>query len=114
MKVVTGSHSGSGTWLVQRATAAVLALVLPGLVVYVLAAMPADFERWRALFLPLWLRLLLWLTAVALALHAWVGMRDILMDYVHATGLRLALHLVVIVILSASIAWLAGVLWSVA
>ena len=32
------------------------------------------------------------LFVLALALHAWVGMRDIFMDYVQPLGLRLALH----------------------
>jgi len=112
MKSATGSHTGTGTWLLQRTTAAVLALALPGLTIYFLAAMPLDFTGWQALFVPLWTRVLMLLTAVALALHAWVGMRDIFMDYVHPTGLRLALYLAVIVTLAGSVAWLATILWS--
>ncbi|MHB0983901.1 MAG: succinate dehydrogenase, hydrophobic membrane anchor protein, partial [Thiobacillus sp.] len=99
MKSATGSHTGTGTWLLQRATAVVLALVLPGLAMYFLAALPADFVGWQALFAPLWLRVLMLLMAAALALHAWVGMRDIFMDYAHPTVLRLTLHLAVILIL---------------
>jgi len=112
MKSATGSHTGTGTWLVQRATALALALVLPGLMIYFLAALPTDFAGWQALFAPLWLRLLMLLTAAALALHAWVGMRDIFMDYVHSTGLRLALYLAVIVTLAGSVLWLTATLWS--
>ena len=112
MKSATGSHTGTGTWLVQRATAVALALTLPVLIVYFLAALPADFAGWQALFAPLWLRVLMLLAAAALALHAWVGMRDIFMDYVRATGLRLALYLAVIATLAGSVAWLAAVLWS--
>lgn len=114
MRPATGSHTGTGTWLVQRATAVGLALVLPVLVFYFLAAAPADFSAWQALFAPLWLRLLMLLAAAALALHAWVGMRDILMDYVHPTMLRLALYLAAIVTLAGSVAWLAAVLWGAA
>lgn len=114
MKSTTGSHTGTGTWLLQRATAAALALALPGLAIYFLAAMPIDFTGWRALFAPLWLRVLMLLTIAALALHAWVGMRDIFMDYVHHTGLRLALYLAVIITLAGSVAWLAATLWSTA
>ena len=114
MKTATGSHTGTGTWLVQRATAVVLALAVPALAVHFLTAVPTGFDGWRALFLPLWLRLLLLLTMVALALHAWVGMRDIFMDYVHPMGMRLALYLAVIVTLTGSVAWLAAVLWRVA
>ncbi len=114
MKSATGSHTGTGTWLLQRATAVALALALPGLAIYFLAALPTDFPGWQALFAPLWLRVLMLLTMAALALHAWVGMRDIFMDYVHHTGLRLALYLAVIVTLAGSVAWLAATLWSTA
>jgi succinate dehydrogenase / fumarate reductase membrane anchor subunit len=114
VKSPTGSHTGTGTWLVQRATALVLALALPGLLIHILAAMPLDFAGWQALFAPQWLRVLLLLSGVTLALHAWVGVRDIFMDYVHPTGLRLALYLAVIATLAGSVAWLAAVLWSVA
>lgn len=114
MKTVTGSRTGTGIWLVQRATALLLALILPGLAIYVLAAMPPDFAGWQALFAPLWLRLMLPLAAVALALHAWAGMRDIFMDYVHPTGLRLALYLAVIATLAGSVAWLAALMFALA
>lgn len=111
MKSATGSHTGTGAWLLQRATAVALAVALPGLAVYCLAALPLDFAGWQALFAPLWLRVLMLLTAAALALHAWVGMRDIFMDYVHHMGLRLALYLAVIVTLAGSVVWLSAILW---
>ena len=119
MKSTTGSHTGTGTWLLQRASAVLLALALPGLVIYFLTVLPLDFAGWRGLFEPLWLRLLMLLTAAAIALHAWVGMRDIFMDYVRSTGLRLALYLAAIMTLAGSVAWLAAilfdpVLWSAA
>ena len=110
----SGTHTGTGSWLLQRTTAGVLALVLPGLLVYFLIALPVDFAGWQALFAPLWLRVLMLLAGLALALHAWVGMRDIFMDYVRPVGLRLALYLAVIATLAATLAWLAAVLWGVA
>jgi len=114
MRSATGSHTGTGTWLVQRATAVLLALALPGLILYFLAARPLDFAGWQALFAPVLLRVLILLCGTALALHAWVGMRDIFMDYVHPAGLRLALYLAVIATLASSVAWLAAVLRSIA
>ena len=114
MKSATGSHTGTGTWLVQRATAVLLALALPGLAVYFLAATPTDFAGWQALFAPLLLRVLVLLCGTALALHAWVGMRDIFMDYIRPAGLRLALYLAVIVILAGSVAWLAAIVFGAA
>lgn len=111
MKSATGSHTGTGIWLMQRATALLLALALPALLIDFLLALPLDFSGWQALLTPLWRRVLLLLTGVALALHAWAGMRDIFMDYVHPVGTRLAMTLVVIVILAGSVAWLAAVLF---
>jgi succinate dehydrogenase / fumarate reductase membrane anchor subunit len=114
MKTASGSHVGTGTWLLQRATALMLAAALPGLTTYFLTALPLGFAGWQALFTPRWLRVLMLLTALALALHAWVGMRDIFMDYVRPVGLRLALYMAVIVILAGSVTLLVAVLWRVA
>ncbi|WP_296891942.1 succinate dehydrogenase, hydrophobic membrane anchor protein [Thiobacillus sp.] len=100
MKSSTGAHTGTGTWLVQRATAVVLAVALPGVAIHFLTATPVDFAGWQALFVPLWVRVMLLLTMTALALHAWVGMRDIFMDYIQPVGLRLAFYLAVIVTLA--------------
>jgi succinate dehydrogenase / fumarate reductase membrane anchor subunit len=112
MKGATGSsHSGTGSWLVQRATAVVLALALPGLTICLLAAWPTDFAGWQALFAPRWSQVLIMLTGAALALHAWVGMRDIFMDYIHPVRLRLALYLAVIATLAGSMVWLAAILF---
>ena len=111
MKTATGSHTGTGTWLVQRASAAVLAVALPGLTLGLIAALPLDFAGWQALFAPLWVRVVLLLTTVALALHAWVGMRDIFMDYVHHTGARLVLYLGVMLTLAGCVLAMVMLLW---
>ena len=113
MKSVTGAHSGTGTWLLQRGTAVVMALTVPWLAWRISAAAPLDYGVWKSLFAPLWMRLVMLLFTVALALHAWVGMRDILMDYVRPLGLRLALYLIVIVTLAACVITMAAVLWGV-
>ncbi|MHB0973605.1 MAG: succinate dehydrogenase, hydrophobic membrane anchor protein [Thiobacillus sp.] len=111
MKSAAGTHTGTGTWLMQRATALVLAAALPGLAIHFLTLRPIDFLAWQALFVPLWVRVLMLLATTTLALHAWVGMRDIFMDYVRPTGVRLALYLAVIIILAGSVTWMAAILW---
>lgn len=113
MKPVTGAHGGTNTWLLQRGTAVVMALTVPWLAWRIAAAAPLDYATWRALFAPLWMRLVMLLFTLALALHAWVGMRDILMDYVRPLGLRVALYLIVIVTLAACVTTMAAVLWGV-
>ena len=99
--------------MLQRATAVVMALAVPLLAWQIIAAAPLDYATWRALFAPLWMRLVMLIFTVALALHAWVGMRDILMDYVRHTGVRLTLALAVIVTLAACLLWMTAILWGV-
>ncbi|MBL8333253.1 MAG: succinate dehydrogenase, hydrophobic membrane anchor protein, partial [Rubrivivax sp.] len=48
---------------------------------------------------------------VALGWHAWVGVRDIWMDYVKPVGLRLVLQVATIVWLVGNIGWMVQVLW---
>lgn len=111
MKRSNGSHTGTGTWLVQRATAVALAILLPMLALRTVAALPLDYAGWQALFGPTWVRVAWLLAALSLALHAWVGMRDLLMDYVKPMAVRLALYLMVIATLAGSVLWLMASLW---
>jgi succinate dehydrogenase / fumarate reductase membrane anchor subunit len=48
---------------------------------------------------------------VSLVVHAWVGMRNIFMDYIKSTGLRLTLYALVILALLAYGAWAVQILW---
>ena len=72
-----------------------------------------DFARWRQLFAPQWMKLATLLFLVSLYLHAWVGVRNIFMDYVKSGGLRLALHVLAIAWLVACAGWSVQILWGV-
>jgi succinate dehydrogenase / fumarate reductase membrane anchor subunit len=111
-KVVVGAHYGLRDWLAQRVTAAVMALYVL-LFVALLVAQPAlDHEAWKALFANQWMRLATLLFLLSLYYHAWIGVRDILMDYVHPTGARLLLQVLVILALVLFTVWSAQILWS--
>jgi len=49
---------------------------------------------------------------VALAWHAWIGVRDIWMDYVKPVGVRLALQVLTLLWLLGSVVYFAHILWS--
>jgi succinate dehydrogenase / fumarate reductase membrane anchor subunit len=51
------------------------------------------------------------LFAVSLAWHAWVGVRDIIMDYVKLDGLRLALEVSVLLLTAVYVGWTVQILW---
>lgn len=111
-RAVVGARYGLGDWLMQRVTAAVMALYAL-LFVFLLLTRPAEgYAAWRALFAPEWMKLASLLFAFSLMLHAWVGARDILMDYVRPAVLRLALQSAAILALVAYAAWAVQILWS--
>ena len=113
-RVVSGAHYGVKDWLMQRVTAVVMVVYTLFMVGYLLLQPTLDFASWQGLFQHLTVRLASLLFFLSLLLHAWVGMRDIFMDYVHPTVIRLMLHVVVILALIVYAAWAIQILWSVA
>jgi len=112
-RLVVGAHYGLRDWLVQRATAVVLTVYLIVLAVCVRSAWPIDYDAWAGIFGPLGMKIASLIAFVALAYHAWIGMRDIWMDYVRPTGIRMALQLGTIVWLAACLVWAVQILWRV-
>jgi succinate dehydrogenase / fumarate reductase membrane anchor subunit len=110
-RVVVGAHYGLRGWLVQRVTALVMALYAIALAAALGASRPADYAAWKAFFAHGLVRVGTLAFVVSVLLHAWVGMRDILMDYVKPTGLRLALHVAVVLLLVGYAGWAAQILW---
>ena len=111
-RIVVGAHYGLRSWLIQRVTAVVVAVYAVYLLI-VLALQPTlDFITWRSVFATTWIRVPTFLCLLAIYMHAWVGVRDIFMDYVKHTTLRLALLALVAVALLAYTAWTVQILWS--
>lgn len=112
---VVGAHYGTLDFIAQRMTAVILAVYSIGFLLVALFT-PINFENWRGFFtftcmgFPLG-RVLATLAFAALAWHAWVGVRDIWMDYVKSAGLRLALFVFTVLWLVAAIAYFASVVW---
>ena len=110
-KSPVGAHYGTGDWLLQRLTGVVMAVYTVGLLVCLLWQPPATYAQWRELFSGSVARLATMLFFLALLYHAWVGMRDILMDYLKATSLRLTLQSLVGLVLVVYLVWSASILW---
>jgi succinate dehydrogenase / fumarate reductase membrane anchor subunit len=112
-RVVVGAHYGILDWLAQRVTAVVMTVYVV-LVLFMLLGQPIlDHAHWKAIFARPWMKVATLLALLSLYWHAWIGVRDILMDYVGATGVRLALQVLVILALVSYVAWSAQILWSI-
>ena len=110
-KVPVGAHSGTGDWLLQRLTAVVMALYTVLFVGCLLMQPPATYSDWKAMFSGSFFRVATMFFFAALLYHAWVGMRDIVMDYVKPTGIRLGLQTAIGGVLIVYLIWSASILW---
>ena len=112
-RLVVGAHYGLKDWLVQRATAVVLAVYVVVLAIRIWLARPIDYDSWNGIFMPLGMKVATLIAFVALAYHAWIGMRDIWMDYARSTAIRMTLELVTILWLAACLVWAVHIIWKV-
>ncbi len=110
-RLVVGAHYGLRDWLAQRATSVVMALFTVAVIVQVLLPGPLDYYRWSAIFSRQWMKVLTFVVVVSLLYHAWVGMRDIWMDYIKPVGLRLTLDIATIAWLVGCAGWAVQVIW---
>ena len=110
-KLPVGAHYGLRDWLSQRVTAVVMTLYTALLLGIVLWHGGLDHATWKALFAGNPFRVATFLFMVSLFVHAWVGVRNILMDYAKPAGVRLALEVIVICALVAYAGWTIQILW---
>lgn len=105
-KTVTGLRA----WLVQRVSAVYMLLFIVFLLFHFLLNPPHSYLDWRG-----WIRnpgvsIATFVFFAALLLHAWVGVRDVLMDYVHSLALRISALALLGISLAAIAAWVARIL----
>ena len=112
-RVVVGAHYGVRDWLVQRATAVLMALFTIVLVVQCLMPGEMGYEKWAGIFAHQWMKVLTFVMIGSILWHAWVGVRDVLMDYVKQMAARLVLQVAAIVWLVGCAGWALQVLWRI-
>lgn len=111
-RVVVGAHYGLRDWLAQRITGVVMALFTIIVLAQVLLTKGSvGYDQWSAIFSAQWMKTLTFAVIISLAYHAWVGLREILMDYAKPASLRLVLQVVSIVWLVGCAGWAVQVLW---
>jgi succinate dehydrogenase / fumarate reductase membrane anchor subunit len=110
---VVGAHYGMRDWLAQRVTAVIMVLYTAILLIAFLTGQNFTYEGWAGLFAQQWFKLISAVTLIGLFYHAWVGMRDVWMDYVKSVGLRLTLQMATVAWLIGCAVWSIQIIWSV-
>jgi succinate dehydrogenase / fumarate reductase membrane anchor subunit len=110
-RVVVGAHYGLRDWLIQRITAVVMALYSVTMAGYLLLQNDLDYDVWTGLFSSQTVRTFTLLFMLGLFYHAWIGIRDIVMDYVKSAAVRLVIYVLVILALLLYSIWSVQILW---
>ena len=83
-KTVTGLRA----WLVQRVSAVYMLLFTVFILVHFVVDPPHSYPAWHGWMMRPAVSIATLVFFGALLLHAWVGVRDVIMDYVHTLALR--------------------------
>ena len=111
-RIVVGAHYGLRDWLAQRVTGLLMAIFTAIVLAQVLFSKgPMGYDKWAGIFSTQWMKTLTFCVIVALLYHAWIGMREIFMDYVKPLSVRLSLQVFAIVWLVGCAGWAVQVLW---
>jgi succinate dehydrogenase / fumarate reductase membrane anchor subunit len=108
---IVGAHYGLKDWLAQRITGVVMAVFTLVVAVALAQGVAASHESWRAFMASGLMRFASFLFVVSLCWHAWVGVRDIWMDYVQPAGIKLALHVLTLLVLIGYAGWAVQIIW---
>ncbi len=105
------SH-GLGGWMWQRITAGIMALYLVIMSVRLSLNTPFTATSWKAFFsLPIF-KLLTLLFILSLLYHAWLGVKEILMDYGNNKKIASVLEAVVTLVVAGYACWAVVIVWN--
>ncbi|QFU22311.1 succinate dehydrogenase, hydrophobic membrane anchor protein [Shewanella eurypsychrophilus] len=90
-------RSGVHDFILIRASAIILAIYTIFLIGFVACSSPLTYDIWHSLFSALPMKVFTLLALVAILVHAWIGIWQVLTDYVKPLMLRGALQFVVVV-----------------
>jgi succinate dehydrogenase / fumarate reductase membrane anchor subunit len=113
-RLVVGAHYGLKDWLIQRITAVIMAVFTLVLLIAFMCCTDKSllaYEQWSGLFSNPAMQVITLLAWASLCYHAWIGIRDIWMDYVKPVGIRLTLHVFTALWLIGCVVYCAKILW---
>ena len=96
---------GLRPWIIQRISAVVIAVFIVYFVLTLMFANPWSVEDW-----PLWIacpinNIGMGLFIVAVLWHTWIGIRDVVLDYIHNVVIRMLVLTIVVAIILGSGFW---------
>jgi succinate dehydrogenase / fumarate reductase, membrane anchor subunit len=112
-RVGAGRPSVLFDWFMQRMTAVLMTIYTFILLIWLLCATHFSYEGWVSIFAVPWMKFATLTAFLSLCYHAWVGMRDIWIDYVKPARVRHILCLLTVGWLLVCAGYAVQILWRV-
>lgn len=111
---LTGAHYGINSWLQQRITAVIMLVTAIIFIIFVAVMalnINSNISSWQNVFHCTWVKFFTQVFFIAVLLHAWVGVRDIWMDYISCAALKLTLYALTFLWLIGSLIYSIRIIW---
>jgi succinate dehydrogenase / fumarate reductase membrane anchor subunit len=82
---------GMRSWIIQRVSAIFIAFFVIYLGIFLASNLPMSFTTWHSWVEATANKVIVILFFIAIFFHAWVGIRDVVIDYVHPVAIRFVL-----------------------
>ncbi len=97
--VFAPGRSGVQDWLRLRASAVCIILYIFYILCFVITTPEITYEIWRGFFSSLFTKIFTVLTLLAVLIHTWIGMWQVLTDYIKPVARRRVLQRLIIITL---------------
>ena len=104
-------RNGVHDWLLLRASAIVITLYILYILGFVVIVPDITYEIWRGFFASHITKVFTLLTLLSILAHAWIGLWQVLTDYVKPLAIRLVLQLAIVVTLLVYLLYGTIVVW---
>ncbi|AAM86620.1 succinate dehydrogenase, hydrophobic membrane anchor protein [Yersinia pestis] len=104
-------RNGVHDWLLLRASAIVITLYVFYILGFVVIVPDITYEIWRGFFASHITKVFTLLTLLSILAHAWIGLWQVLTDYIKPLAIRLVLQLVVVITLLVYLLYGTIVVW---
>ena len=105
------NFTGLRAWLVQRITAVYLLLFIVFFLAHFVVDPPHSYQAWHGWMMSSSVSIVTTVFFAALLAHTWVGLRDVILDYVHPIAFRVCVLVLLGFGLTAMGVWVMRILW---
>jgi len=111
--ITSFGRSGLYDWMIQRVSAAVLAVYTIFMLGYLAFGAELTYEAWSSLFEGTAMRIFTLLALLSFAAHVWIGMWSVSTDYIKPTGMRFIFQSVSGLLTFVYVVWGIQILWGI-